>query len=109
MPEVAGAPQGKIVMDLHLRPMDRTAEETVRVAKAVFPKGTRYLLMREELGAIFEDVQFASLFPRRGNLAFSPWRLALVTVMQFAEGPSDGRPPTPSGLVSNRNMLFTCY
>lgn len=45
--------------------------------------------MRDELGAIFEDEIFAELFPRRGKPAFSPWRLALVTVMQFAEGLSD--------------------
>jgi transposase len=30
-----------------------------------------------------------SLFPSRGQPAFAPWRLALVTVMQFAEGLSD--------------------
>ncbi|MDN5698042.1 MAG: IS1182 family transposase, partial [Rubrobacter sp.] len=45
--------------------------------------------MRDELGAIFSDGQFASLFPERGKPAFSPWRLALVTVMQFAENLSD--------------------
>ena len=59
-------------MGLHPRPMDRTPEETVRVAKAACPKGTRYLLMREELGTIFEDVQFASLFPTRGKPAVRP-------------------------------------
>lgn len=31
----------------------------------------------------------AALFPTRGQSAESPWRLALVTVMQHVEGPSD--------------------
>jgi transposase len=47
------------------------------------------MTMRNELGAIFEDEDFAALFPRRGQPAMAPWRLALVTVMQFAEGLSD--------------------
>jgi transposase len=32
---------------------------------------------------------FATLFPGRGRPAEAPWRLALVTVLQFAEGLSD--------------------
>jgi transposase len=45
--------------------------------------------MRDELGPIFEDEQFIRLFPSRGQPAASPVRLALVTMMQFAEGLSD--------------------
>jgi transposase len=47
------------------------------------------MTMRDELGAIFEDEDFAHLFPSRGRPAMAPWRLALVTIMQFAEGLSD--------------------
>jgi transposase len=47
------------------------------------------MAMRDVLGAIFEDEDFATLFPRRGQPAMAPWKLALVTVMQFAEGLSD--------------------
>ena len=64
-------------------------EETVRVAQAAFPKGTTYTRMRDELGIVREDQDFAGLFPRRGQPALAPWRLVLVTVMQFAEGLSD--------------------
>jgi transposase len=32
---------------------------------------------------------FASLFPTRGQPAECPWRLALITVVQFVEGLSD--------------------
>jgi transposase len=45
--------------------------------------------MRDEVGTIFEDEDFARLFPGRGKPAFSPWRLALATIMQFAEDLSD--------------------
>jgi len=41
------------------------------------------------LGEVFADQAFAALFPRRGQPATAPWRLALVTVRQCAEGPSD--------------------
>jgi len=64
-------------------------EETVRVAKAAFPKGNVYIKMRDELGVLYQDSQFADLFPTHGQMALSPGVLALVTVMQFAEGLSD--------------------
>jgi len=64
-------------------------EDTARVAQAAFPKGTPYLLLRDELGVIFTDEDFADLFPQRGQSALAPWRLALVTVMQFRENVSD--------------------
>jgi len=45
--------------------------------------------MRDELGSIYEDKSFADLFPNNGQPAEAPWRLALVTIIQFAEGLSD--------------------
>jgi transposase len=45
--------------------------------------------MRDVLGSIYDDEDFAKLFEVRGRPAIAPWRLALVTVMQFAEGLSD--------------------
>ena len=47
------------------------------------------LRLRDELGAIYEDRAFAELFPSRGQRAEAPWRLAVVTVLQFVEGLSD--------------------
>ena len=64
-------------------------EETVRVARASFPKGGRYMRLRDELGVVFDDARFAGLFPARGRPAEAPWRLALVTLFQFAEGLPD--------------------
>ncbi len=45
--------------------------------------------MRDELGTIYQDQDFADLFPQRGQAAEAPWRLALVTVIQYAEGLTD--------------------
>src|SRR5947207_13355319 len=60
-------------------------QETARVARAVFPKGNLSMQMRDVLGSIYTDEDFADLFPKEGQPAQAPWRLALVTVMQFVE------------------------
>jgi len=64
-------------------------EETARVARAAFPRGNVYMRIRDTLGSIYTDDAFAALFPTRGQPAEAPWRLALVTVLQFAEGLPD--------------------
>ncbi len=64
-------------------------EEIARVARAAFPKGHPYLRMRDALGPIYSDPAFAPLFPKDGQPAEAPAHLALVTIMQFAEGLSD--------------------
>jgi transposase len=40
--------------------------DTVHVARAAFPKGNLYISMRDELGVLFRDSDFAELFPQRG-------------------------------------------
>src|SRR4051794_7006458 len=52
-------------------------------------RGNPYLLLQDRLGPIFADAAFADLYPARGQPADTPWRLALVTLMQFREGLSD--------------------
>ena len=76
-------------MSMHPQPIGPVPEDTARVARAAFPTGTTYVQMRDVLGAIYKDEDFAQLFEVRGRPAVAPWRLALVTVMQFAEGLSD--------------------
>lgn len=76
-------------MSLPSRPLAPIPEETVRVAQSAFPKGNRYMQMRDELGSIYTDGMFADLYPTDGQPAMRPWRLALVTVMQFAENLTD--------------------
>ena len=41
------------------------------------------------LPTLFQDEMFAALFPKEGQPALAPWRLALITIMQFVEGLSD--------------------
>lgn len=62
---------------------------TVRVARAAFLRGSLAIRIRDELGVLFRDEQFTGLFPVRGKPAFSPGRLAMVSVLQFAEGLPD--------------------
>jgi len=74
-----------------LRPMpiEPLPPETARVARAAFPKGSRYLRAADELDTLFTDEAFMGLFPTHGQPAFPPWRRALVALLQFAEGLSD--------------------
>jgi len=64
-------------------------DDTAKVARRAFPRGNLLLSLRDELGPIFDDSRFASLFPSKGQPAEAPWRLALVTLLQFAEDLSD--------------------
>ncbi len=76
-------------MSLQPHVADPVPEETARIARAAFPKGNVLMKMRDEVGAIYEDESFAHLFSKRGKPAESAWRLALVTIFQFAENLSD--------------------
>ena len=76
-------------MSMHPQPIPAIPEETVRIAHAVLPKGTMWMQMRDELGTLYEDHDFQDLFMSRGQPAETPWRLALVTIMQYGEGLTD--------------------
>jgi transposase len=45
--------------------------------------------MRDTLGTLYTNAQFADLYPHVGQPAEHPWRLALVTLMQFSENLTD--------------------
>jgi transposase len=74
---------------LRPQPIGPIPEDTARVVHAVFADGHPYLGLADECGDLFSDELFAPLFPTHGQPALAPWRLALVTVLQFAEGLSD--------------------
>ena len=76
-------------MSLKATPIGDIPAETVALARAIFPKGNVYMLMRDELGTLYTDEDFAELYPAVGQPAEAPWRLALVTVLQFAEDLTD--------------------
>jgi transposase len=76
-------------MSLHPHVIELVPEETARIAHAAFPKGHPYLTFRDALGTIFQDEDFTTLFPAWGQPGLPPWRLALVTIMQFRENLAD--------------------
>jgi transposase len=76
-------------MSLHPQATYPIPEDTQRVARAAFPRGNIYMQVADRLGTLYHDTQFAALFPTRGQPAEAPARLALATVLQFAEGLSD--------------------
>lgn len=72
-------------MSLKPQTIPPVPETTATVARAAFPKGTAVFRLRDELGTIYQDELFAGLYPERGQPAVAPWRLALVSVLQFLE------------------------
>ncbi len=64
-------------------------EETRRIAQAACPKGTLAMRLRDALGALYGDEQFVALYPEEGQPAYAPWRLAVVTVLQYTENLTD--------------------
>ncbi len=66
----------------HPTTIDPVPDETNCVARAAFPKGNVYLQMRDVLGAVYDDTQFADLFAKRGRPTEALWRQALVSSVQ---------------------------
>lgn len=76
-------------MCLHPHPVDPVPDDTAQLAAKLYPGGHPYLRLRDTLGTLYDDAHFASLYPRRGQAAFSPWRLMLITLLQYAEDLTD--------------------
>jgi len=51
-------------------------EQTAYVAHAAFGKGNIYIWLRDELGQIYNDEDFADLYDHLGQPGWSAWRLA---------------------------------
>ena len=64
-------------------------EETARVARAAFPKGSVAIWMRDHLGAFVRDIDLDRAYCLRGRPVEAPWRMVVVTVLQYMEGLSD--------------------
>ncbi len=76
-------------MSMYPRELGTIPEETARVARAACPKGTLAMRLRDALGALYQDEQFEGLYPVEGQPAYAPWRLAVVTVLQYTENLTD--------------------
>src|SRR5437763_1578679 len=79
----------RLLMSLQPSPIPPVPGVTACVARAAFPRGNVLMQLRDTLGTIYTDEAFADLFPRHGQLAEAPWRLALVTIMQYMEHLTD--------------------
>jgi transposase len=64
-------------------------EETARVARASFPRGSLPIRVRDSLGPWCQDADFAGLHGQRGRPGLSPAQLMVVTVLQFTENLTD--------------------
>ncbi len=60
-----------------------TTKDTPLLAK--YGRHTEYVPEPE----LYQDTQFASRYPVSGQPAYAPWRLALVTVLQYSENLTD--------------------
>ncbi len=74
---------------IQLQEIDPIPEETAHIARLAFAKGNTCIKMRDSIGTIFCDQDFEALFSTRGQPAFSPWRLALVCVLQYINDMTD--------------------
>jgi transposase len=59
--------------------------ETARIAKILFPKGNKYMWLRDALDVIYKDEQFTAFYSKDGPPAEQPWRLAVMSVIQYME------------------------
>jgi hypothetical protein len=48
-------------------PLPPVPDDTARVARAAFRRGNPYLVLRDRLGAVFDDAGFADLYPKLGQ------------------------------------------
>jgi transposase len=76
-------------MTIQPKAAEAIPEETRELAWKLCPKGTVAMHLRDELGPIYHDEDFLSLYPKWGQPSYSVWRLALITILQTLEGLTD--------------------
>jgi len=76
-------------MSLGHRDLATIPTDTVRVAQIAFPKGNKYLTIRDHLGVLYQDQEFADLYSHLGQAGEAPGLLAVVTILQYMENLSD--------------------
>lgn len=76
-------------MSMYPREIGNIPAETMRIAWAACPKGTVAMRLRDGLGEVYQDEHFADLYSVKGQPAYAPWRLAVVTILQYLENLTD--------------------
>ncbi len=75
---------------MHAHPLPPIPADTARIAKKVFRRqGSRYLVIGDQIGPLFDEIDFSDLYAADGAPAFAPNRLALVVIFQRLEDLSD--------------------
>jgi transposase len=78
-------------MSVQPAPWPQPSKEIVAAVRGMY-RGRRAplpVVIRDELGELFADEEFAAAFGVRGRSGWSPGRLVLVTALQFAENLTD--------------------
>lgn len=80
-----------MLMSVQPQPWPQPAPEIVAAVRAAYRRREAPLpvTVRDRLGELFPDAEFAPAFGVRGRPGWSPGRLALVTVFQMAENLTD--------------------
>lgn len=78
-------------MSMQPRPWPEPAEEVTRAVLTMYAgrRAPLPVVVRDELGELFADAEFADAFADRGPRGWSPGRLVLITVLQAAENLTD--------------------
>lgn len=93
-------------MSLHPQAGYQVPEETQRVARAAFPRGNVYMRVADLLGSLYQDQQFAALFPTRGQPPKRPCGLPWSLCCSLPKGFPTARPLTPCAAVLTGSMSW---
>src|SRR2546421_191850 len=69
-------------MSLQPQKLPEIPEETARIAKILFPKGNKYMWLRDELDAIYNDEQFTS----RNHMYLFPLGKRILAIRAVSSG-----------------------
>src|SRR4051794_36309262 len=83
--------RGVMPMSVQPRPWPEPAAEVAAAVRAAYRRRQPPLpvTIRDRLGELFPDAEFAAAFGARGRPGWSPGRLALITVLQMTENLTD--------------------
>jgi transposase len=78
-------------MSMQPRPWPEPADDVAQAMRAMFAgrRAPLAVVIRDELGELFADAEFAEAFAVRGQPGWSPGRLAAITVLQSVENLTD--------------------
>ena len=78
-------------MSPHASSTTEASSQTAAVATTTFPLANACMQLSDKISIVFGNAQLAVLFSSGGGPVDAPLRLALITLLQFAENLSDRR------------------